>query len=164
MIHQGAIAATDVELQSGSPYPEPFHSRLGNHNWRALGDHFGLTQFGFHLESLDPGDQSSVRHWHTDNDEMVYVLAGELTVCTNDGESILTAGMCIGFKAGTRNAHNLLNRSAAPASFIVAGSRVSGDTAFYPDDDLAWFATEAGWIPTHKDGRAYPMPGDAPAG
>lgn len=150
-----AIAATSIEQESGSSYPEPLNTRMGQASWRALGDHFGLSQFGLNHETLKPGAQSSARHWHTLNDEFVYMLEGELILRMDDCESILSPGMCIGFKAGVRNGHQLVNRSAAPAHFLVVGSRIPGDTAFYPDDDLAWFQTESGWIPTHKDGRPY---------
>jgi len=105
---------------------------MGQASWRALADHFGIMQFGFNLETLQPGAQSSVRHWHTLSD------------------------MCVGFKAGDRNAHRLVNRSALEARFIVVGTRVPGDTAFYPDDDLAWFRTEIGRVAVHKDGTPYP--------
>jgi uncharacterized cupin superfamily protein len=128
---------------------------MGQASWRALGDHFGITQFGFNLETLQPGAQSSVRHWHTLSDEFIYVVQGELVLRSNDGECVLSPGMCVGFKAGDRNAHHLVNRSAAEARFIVVGTRVPGDTAFYPDDDLAWFRTEAGRAAVHKDGTPY---------
>ena len=149
------IAALEVSAKSGSSYPEPFRSRMGEGTWRALGDSFGLTQFGFNLETLAPGAQSSLRHWHTLSDEFVYMLEGELIVRLNDGEFPLRPGMCIGFKAGDPNGHHLVNRSQQRAVFIVVGSRVPGDTGFYPDDDLAWFRTETGRIAVHKDGTPY---------
>ena len=150
------IAALDVHAQSGSSYPEPFASRMGDGTWRALGDSFGLTQFGFNVETLEPGAQSSLRHWHTLSDEFVYMLEGELVVRLNDGEFPLRPGMCIGFKAGEPNAHHLVNRSTQRARFIVVGSRVPGDNGFYPDDDFAWFRTEKGRFKVHKDGSPYP--------
>jgi uncharacterized cupin superfamily protein len=149
------LQATDVAPQSGSNYPEPFASRMGVGDWRSLGDAFGLTQFGVNLETLQPGAQSALRHWHTLSDEFVYMLSGELTLRTNAGEFAMRPGMCMGFKAGDKNAHHLVNRSAAAASFIVLGSRMAGDNAFYPDDDFAWFHTEAGKRKVHKDGTAF---------
>lgn len=149
------LRATDVPAQSGSNYPEPFASRMGPGDWRSLGDAFGLTQFGVSVETLHPGAQSALRHWHTLSDEFVYVLSGELTLITNAGEFVMHPGTCMGFKAGDKNAHHLVNRSAAVATFIVLGSRVPGDAAFYPDDDLAWFHTEDGKRKVHKDGTAY---------
>jgi uncharacterized cupin superfamily protein len=149
------VQATEVAAQSGSNYPEPFASRMGQGDWRSLGDVFGLTQFGVNLETLQPGAQSALRHWHTLSDEFVYVLSGELTLRTNAGEFAMRPGMCMGFKAGDKNAHYLVNRSGAVATYIVLGSRVAGDNAFYPDDDFAWFHTEAGKRKVHKDGSAY---------
>ena len=149
------VQATDVAAQSGSNYPEPFGSRMGEGDWRSLGDVFGLTQFGVNLETLQPGAQSALRHWHTLSDEFVYILSGELTLHANAGEFAMRPGMCMGFKAGEKNAHHLVNHSDAPATFIVLGSRVAGDAAFYPDDDFAWFHTEAGKTQAHKDGTPY---------
>ena len=149
------VQATEVAAQSGSNYPEPFASRMGQGDWRSLGDAFGLTQFGVNLETLQPGAQSALRHWHTLSDEFVYILSGELTLITNAGEFVMPAGTCMGFKAGDKNAHHLVNRSNAVATYIVLGSRVPGDAAFYPDDDFAWFHTEAGKRKVHKDGTAY---------
>ena len=150
------ITALEVSTKSGNPYPEPFHSRMGDITWRALGDQFGLTQFGFNLETLEPGGQSSLRHWHTLEDEFVYMLEGELVVRTNDGDFPLRPGMCIGFKARDPNAHHLVNKSGERARYIVVGSRVPGDVGFYPDDDVAWFWTEKGAVMVHKDGTPYP--------
>jgi len=149
------VAVEDVPATSGCGYPESFHSRMGVAAWRAVGDHFGLTQFGVGHETLAPGAQSSVRHWHTLSDEFVVVTEGQLVLRTDDGEFVLEPGMCIGFKAGERNGHHLVNRSASQAKFIVVGSRVPGDTAFYPDDDLAIFNTGEARIWVHKDGRRY---------
>ena len=149
------VQATDVASQSGSNYPEPFASRMGNGDWRSLGDVFGLTQFGVELETLHPGAQSALRHWHTLSDEFVYVLSGELTLHTSTGEFVMRPGMCMGFKAGDKNGHRLVNRSSAVASYILLGSRVPGDAAFYPDDDFAWLHTEAGKRQVHKNGTAY---------
>lgn len=149
------MRAEDVAAVSGSGYPEPFHSRMGQAQWRALGDHFGLTQFGVSHETLMPGGQSSVRHWHTLSDEFIVMLEGELALRTDEGESTLRPGMCVGFPAGASNAHHLVNISGSPAKFIVIGTRVPGDAAFYPDDDLALFQTEEGRVFVHKNGAPY---------
>ena len=150
------ITAIEVSPRTGSPYPEPFHSRMARGTWRALGEQFGLTQFGFNFETLEPGGQSSLRHWHTLEDEFVYMLEGEVVLRLNDGEFPLRPGMCIGFKAGEPNAHHLINRSTQRARYIVVGSRVPGDLGHYPDDDVAWFGTEKGFRMVHKDGTPYP--------
>ena len=158
MPSRSPISAEAIPSDSTVGYPEPFRSRMGRANWRALGDHFGLTQFGVSFETLQPNAQSSVRHWHTLADEFVYMVEGELALQTNDGEFILAPGMGIGFRAGDKNAHHLINKSGAVAKFMVVGSRVPGDLAFYPDDDLALFATENGRVAVHKDGTPYPRP------
>ena len=150
------VFAESLTPQSGTTYPEPFKSRMGDASWRSMGDAFGLTQFGINLETLQPGAQSALRHWHTLQDELVYMVAGELTLITDDGEIPMTPGMCVGFKAGEKNAHHLVNRSDSEAQFIVIGSRAEGDAAFYPDDDFAWFTTAEGYQPVHKDGSPYP--------
>lgn len=150
------VRVADVPIESGSGYPEPFKSRMGEGHWRQLGDVFQLSQFGVNIETLAPGAQSALRHWHSLSDEFIYLLSGELTLRTDAGESVLTAGMCMGFKAGDNNAHHLINQSEAEAQFIVIGTRVPGDVAFYPDDDLAWLSTEQGRVAIHKNGDAYP--------
>ena len=149
------LDAMEVQPRTGSAYPEPFHSRMGAADWRALGEAFGLTQYGVNLETLPPGAQSALRHWHTLSDEFVYVLEGELVLRTNDGDVAMSPGSCAGFRAGERNAHHLVNRSDRPARFLVVGTRVPGDVAFYPDDDLQWAWNERGRYPVHKDGRPY---------
>jgi uncharacterized cupin superfamily protein len=150
-----AVAALDAQPETGGGYPEPFRSRMGEADWRRLGNLFGLTQFGINLETFAPGAQSALRHWHTLSDEFVYVLEGEMVLRTDAGETPLRPGMCAGFKAGVRNAHHLVNRSDQPARLLVIGTRVPGDNCFYPDDDLLWVETEGGGVAAHKDGRRY---------
>jgi uncharacterized cupin superfamily protein len=150
-----AIVAAEVKAESGGGYPEPFRARMGEADWRRLGNPFGLTQFGVNLETFQPGAQSALRHWHTLDDEFVYVLEGEMVLRTDAGETLLRPGMCAGFKAGARNAHHFVNRSDRPARLLVIGTRVPGDNCFYPDDDLQWVATETGHYAAHKDGRRY---------
>lgn len=145
----------DVPEKRGSSYPEPFRSRMGDRVKRALGDACGLTKFGVNLVTLGPGGQSALRHWHTLEDEFVYVLEGELVLVTDAGEQRLAAGMCAGYPAGNRDAHHMQNRGTKPARYLEVGNRVSGDAAFYPDDDLMWIPAEDGEHPAHKDGRRY---------
>jgi uncharacterized cupin superfamily protein len=150
------IEARDVPAVPGSPYPESFAPPAKDSHCRRLGNHFALTQFGVSLNTLGPRDQSGLRHWHSLDDEFIYVLEGELTLRVNDGEFRLLPGMCMGFRAQDRNAHLLLNCGDTVAHYLIVGSRVPGDTAFYPDDDLAWFVTEDGTVAVHKDGTPYP--------
>jgi len=96
-----------------------------------------------------------LRHWHTLEDEFVYVLSGEVTLITDDGEQKLSAGMCAGYPAGKRDAHHFVNRGAEPATYLEIGNRIDGDNAFYPDDDLMWADDGRGQYAAHKDGRRY---------
>jgi uncharacterized cupin superfamily protein len=150
-----ALEPADVPEKRGSIYPEPFRSRMGDRMKRRLGDACGLTRFGVNLVTLSPGGQSALRHWHTLEDEFVYVLTGEVVLVTNDGEQTLTPGMCAGYPRGKKDGHHLLNRSAAPATYLEIGDRTEGDNAFYPDDDLMWVEDEGGVFAAHKDGRRY---------
>jgi len=96
-----------------------------------------------------------MRHWHTSEDEFIYLLQGELTLVTNAGEQVLTPGMAAGFPAGKRDAHHFINRSQASARYLEVGERIERDNAFYPDDDVMWVETEDGVVAAHKDGRRY---------
>lgn len=151
-----AIAITEIPEQRGSGYPEPFKSRMGDRVKAKLGDAFGLTKFGVNHVTLGPGGQSALRHFHSLEDELLVMLEGELVLVTNVGEQVVTAGMCVGFRAGDANAHHLVNRSSAPARYIEVGSRIEADVAFYPDDDLCWVdGGEGRMITARKDGSAY---------
>lgn len=149
------IAAASAAIERRSTYPEPFKSRMGDRAKQRLGDLFGLDQFGVNLVTLGPGAQSALRHWHSLEDEFVYLLSGELVLATDAGETVMRAGDCVGYKAGLRDAHLMINRSGAPAVYLEVGSRVPGDNAFYPDDDLIWVETADGVVSAHKDGGFY---------
>jgi uncharacterized cupin superfamily protein len=150
-----ALDPNAVPERRGSIYPEPFKSRMGERIKRRLGEACGLTKFGVNLVTLGPGGQSALRHWHTLEDEFVYVLEGEVTLVSNGKEQILAAGMCAGYPAGKRDAHHFINRSQRLAKYLEIGNRTEGDIAFYPDDDLMWIETEEGRVAAHKDGRRY---------
>lgn len=118
-----------------------------------MGDAADLTQFGVNLLSLPPDAWSSQRHWHSAEDEFVYVLSGEVVLVTDDGEEVLRAGDCAGFKAGAPNGHHVQNRSNGEALLLEVGARRPDEDAVdYPDADLRW-STATG--PTHKDGTPY---------
>ena len=150
-----ALDPTSVEGLRRSGYPEPYRSLMGDRSKKRLGDACGITKFGVNLVTLGPGARSALRHWHTLEDEFVYVVAGEVVLITDAGEQTLQAGMCAGYPAGSRDAHHMVNRSSAPAQYLEIGNRIDGDNAFYPDDDLMWVETEGGTIAAHKDGRRY---------
>jgi uncharacterized cupin superfamily protein len=150
-----ALDPATVAEHRGSGYPEPYRSRMGERVKRRLGDACGLTRFGVNLVTLAPGGQSALRHWHTLEDEFVYILSGEVVLATGAGEQLLTAGMCAGYPAGARDGHHFLNRGTAPATYLEVGNRLDGDNALYPDDDLMWCEDESGVFAAHKDGRRY---------
>lgn len=150
-----ALDPAAVTTVSGSSYPADYAVRMGDRVKRRLGDALGLSHIGVNLVVLAPGGQSALRHWHTSEDEFIYLLEGELVLVTNTGEQVLTAGMAAGFPAGKRDAHHFVNRSQAPARYLEIGERNARDNAFYPDDDLLWLETEEGTVAAHKDGRRY---------
>jgi uncharacterized cupin superfamily protein len=152
-----AIKAAAAPLRAKpSIYPEPFASRMKGREKRPLGDLFGLTNFGVNLTRIKPGGSSALRHAHTRQDEFVYVLEGRPVLVTDDGESALEPGMCAGFKAGTGDAHHLLNRTQEDVVYLEIGDRSLGDDGFYPDDDLqAGQDAQGKRVFLHKDGRPY---------
>jgi uncharacterized cupin superfamily protein len=150
-----ALDPSNVPELRRSLYPEPFRSRMGDRVKRRLGEACGLTRFGVNLVTLGPGGQSALRHWHTLEDEFVYVLSGQVVLVTNDGEQMLSAGQCAGYPAGSRDAHHFINRSDKPATYLEIGNRIEGDNAFYPDDDLVWCDDGSGQYAAHRDGRRY---------
>jgi uncharacterized cupin superfamily protein len=137
----------------GTLYPSPFDVPCRARERRKLGDAAGLTQFGVNLLILPPGAWSSQRHWHTESDEFVYVLSGEVTLATDGGEEVLRAGDAVGFKAGDPNGHCLQNRSNAEVRVLEFGTRVPNDAAYYSDVDM--FAPPGATAYTHRDGTPY---------
>ena len=131
-----AVDALHIEGKRGTSYPTDFAGPVQNRNKRAIGDHFGLTGYGVNLVELEPGTWSAQRHWHTHEDELVYVVSGELTLVSDAGEQTLTPGMVAGFPAGIDDGHHLVNRSDAPASYLEIGDRCPEDEVFYPDINL----------------------------
>ncbi|QGM99258.1 cupin domain-containing protein [Methylocystis parvus] len=151
-----AILASAVAPRSRpSNYPEPFAARVAGREKRALGDAFGLANFGVNLTRLAPGAQSALLHRHSRQDEFVYILEGAPTLVTEDGEVELSPGMCAGFPAGGA-AHHLVNRTDTDALYLEIGDRAPGDNGTYPADDLeARLSADGRWTFFHKDGRLY---------
>jgi len=151
-----ALHAAEAPARSRpSNYPEPFASRVAGREKRPLGDLFGLTNFGVNLTRLAPNAVSSLRHAHSRQDEFVYILQGCPTLQTDAGRTLLAPGMCAGFKAGTGNAHHLINETSADVVYLEVGDRTTGDAGTYPDDDLRAVLAEGKWQFTHKDGTLY---------
>jgi uncharacterized cupin superfamily protein len=149
----GKINVEQVPVRVGSLYPSPFNQPcMTRKRWR-LGDAAGLTQFGVNLLRLPPGAWSSQRHWHTSEDEFVWVLEGEVVLVSDDGEQTLRAGDCAGFPAGVPNGHHLQNRSTSEVVLLEVGSRKPDqDECDYPDIDMV-LKGRAGFH--HRDGRPY---------
>jgi uncharacterized cupin superfamily protein len=152
-----AIAAAEVPPRpKPSNYPAPFALSMRGREKRALGEFFGLKNFGVNLTHLAPGARSALRHAHSKQDEIVYILSGSPTLVTDEGETPLAPGMCAGFKAGTGNAHHLLNPTAGEVLYLEVGDRGAGDVVTYPDDDLQVVTGADGTRrASHKDGTPY---------
>jgi uncharacterized cupin superfamily protein len=151
-----AVVASQVAPRAQlSVYPEPFASRMQGRVKRQLGDLFGLSNFGVNLTQLLPGAGSALRHAHAKQDEFIYILQGHPVLVTNAGETQLSPGMCAGFKAGTGNAHQLLNRSNEEVTYLELGDRSAGDSVVYPDDDIQAALVDGKWKFSHKDGSPY---------
>jgi uncharacterized cupin superfamily protein len=159
-----AVAAEAPPRARQNVYPEPFDRAVAGRLKRPLGDLFGLRNFGVNWTRLEPGAATALRHHHSKQDELVYVLEGHPTLITDDGTFALEPGTCTGFAAGTGNAHQLVNHSASPVVLLEIGDRTPGDVAEYPHDDLAIVpSSTAPWrdasgprlIFAHKDGSPY---------
>lgn len=151
-----AIQADEVPPRTKpSNYPEPFASRMNGREKRQLGDVFGLTNFGVNLTRLAPNSVSALRHSHTKQDEFIYILKGHPTLRTDEGDTQLAPGMCAGFKAGTGNAHHLVNNTSEIVLYLEIGDRTPGDQGSYPDDDIQAELRDGKWQFTHKDGTPY---------
>jgi uncharacterized cupin superfamily protein len=148
------IAAVPERNSCG--YPAPFHEIARGRFRKRLGDAGGLTQFGVNLCRLEPGSGSSQRHWHEKEDEMIFVVEGEVVLVEDEGETLLRAGDAAAFKAGVANGHQLLNRSAKDALILEIGSRIEGERAVYPEIDMQLVAELRGDRFLHMDGTPYP--------
>jgi len=149
-------AAALPPIRASRGYPAPFAARVARRERRALVDAFGLTNFGVNLTRLPPGGMSALRHTHTREDEFIYILEGEPVLVTNAGETPLRPGMCAGFKAGSGDAHHLINRSGREVVYLEVGDRNPGDTVIYPDDDIGRALGPNGErVFVHRDNTPY---------
>lgn len=153
-LNKPAVNPRDIEPRTTTGYPEPYRSRVLPRDKRPLGDAVGLTRIGVNLTTLAPGKESSMRHWHTHEDELVYILEGEVILRTDEGEQTLVAGMCAGFPAGVQNGHQLINRGERPAVYLEISNRDEEDTGHYsdPDVDLLWNPPNARGKFARRDG------------
>ena len=150
-----------VPIKSGSSYPKQFHQVRGNiaaKKWQPVGDAAGLTMFGVNRMMMEPGAASSLRHWHTHEDEFVVILEGELVLITNEGETVMRAGDMAGFPKGVDNGHCLVNRSKSPAIFLAIGNRDPDDECIYADVDMRARSDRQGGGYVSRDGVPYDAP------
>ena len=144
-----------VPVKTGSIYPAPYAAMMEGRSSLRLGQAGGLTQFGVNLVTLEPGALSSLRHWHLHEDEFVMVTEGECVMITDAGEEVMRPGDCAAFPAGLADGHHFINRSAAPARFLVVGTKAPREVATYSDVDLM-VEMEGGIATfTRKDGSPY---------
>ena len=147
------IARLPTDTRTG--YPPPFDRVVVGRERKRLGNAAGLDQFGVNLTTLKPGAASALRHWHEQEDELVYILHGELVLIEDDGATVLKAGDAAGFKANSRNGHHLINKSSRDAVYLEVGTRSKHERAHYPDVDLMVIRDDKGMRYTHKNGEPY---------
>jgi uncharacterized cupin superfamily protein len=148
------IDIAKAPVRKGSAYPVPFDEPCTDRVRQRLGDAGGLSDFGVNLLTLPPGVWSSQRHWHSNEDEFVYVLSGEVVLVDNAGEHVLRAGDCAAFPKGEANGHQIVNRSQASAMCLEVGTRGKEDLCLYSDIDMKIDSRDERFV--HKDGTPYP--------
>lgn len=144
-----------IPERRGTTYPPQYAGPIAGRIRRVLTDPLGLTQFGVNLTTLEPGAMSSQRHWHASEDEVVFVVEGELTLVTKEGETVLKPGMAAGFPAGDRNGHHLINRSGKPATYLEIGTRSKDDVVEYPDIDMKGVKRDGQMRFSRKNGEPF---------
>jgi len=150
------IDIAKVPVDSRTNYPEPFNRAVEGRLRRRLGNAAGLEQFGVNLTTLKPGSATALRHWHEKEDELVYILEGEVVLIEDAGETLLKRGDAAGFKANVRNGHHLVNKSKSDAILLEIGTRSKNERAEYADIDMQVIRDESGFRYLHKDGKPYP--------
>jgi uncharacterized cupin superfamily protein len=144
-----------IQLDISTGYPPPFNKAVEGRSRKRLARAAGLTHFGVNICTLKPGAASSQRHWHEKEDELVYVLAGEVVLREDSGETVLKPGDAAAWKAGVANGHCLVNRSDRDAVFIEVGTRAAAERAHYSDTDMMVVRDEKGARYTRKNGEPY---------
>jgi uncharacterized cupin superfamily protein len=149
------IDIANLKVDSSTNYPKPFRQAVEGRSRKRLGNAVGLDQFGVNLTTLKPGAWSSQRHWHECEDELIYMLEGELVLCEDDGETVLKAGDAAGWKANSGVGHCLINRSGRDAVYLEIGTRGSREHVDYPDIDMQVVRDASGFRYLHKSGEPY---------
>ena len=157
-LYKGVMKKIDlaaIPVRTGSNYPPPFDGPCNAQSVQRLARDSGLTQFGVNLTVLDPGVWSSQRHWHSHEDEFVWVVEGELVLVTDAGEELLGPGDCVAFRRGDPDGHHLINRSDRPAKVLEVGTSDPLDRCVYSDIDMVAEPGVDGY--NHRDGAPYPV-------
>src|SRR5580698_4200034 len=149
------IDIAKLPVESRSTYPEPFKRAVEGRSRKRLGNAASLDQFGVNLTTLKPGAASALRHWHQKEDELVYVLEGEVVLIEDGGETVLRPGDAAGFKADSPNGHHLVNRTDRDALYLEIGTRSKHDRVEYPDADILVIRDDKGARYTHRNGEPY---------
>ena len=149
------IDIAGIKIDATTNYPPPFNKVVEGRSRKRLGHAAGLTQFGVNICTLKPGAASSQRHWHENEDELVYILEGEVVLCEDGGETVLKPGSAAAWKAGVANGHCIVNRGNRDAVFIEVGSRAPAERAHYSDIDMMVTRDEKGFKYTRKNGEPY---------
>jgi uncharacterized cupin superfamily protein len=144
-----------LAIDSRTNYPAPFDRVVHGRERRRLGNAAGLDQFGVNLTTLRPGASSALRHWHEKEDELIYMLEGEVVLVEDGGETVLRVGDAAGFKANSRDGHHLINRTTRNAVYLEIGTRSPDERVEYPDVDLIAVRDEKGMRFTRKNGDPY---------
>lgn len=149
------IDVAALPLDTASRYPAAYRAAVEGRARKRLGPAAGLTQFGVNLCRLPPGVASSQRHWHANEDELVYVLEGEVVLCEDGGETVLRAGDAAAWKAGVPNGHCLVNRSDRDALVLEIGTKAPTERVEYPDIDMRAVRDADGARNTKKSGEPF---------
>jgi len=152
------VDITKLPVDTVSLYPDPFWKITVGRERKRLGNAVGLTQFGVNLTTLKPGAWSSQRHWHEMEDEFVYVVAGELVLCEDGGETVLKPGDAAGFKANSGNGHCLINRTQRDAVYIEVGTRAKTERTIYSDIDMKVERDNIGAVVYSRKSSGEPYP------
>lgn len=149
------IELDKLQWEGGSSYPSIYAKAVEGRSRKRMGDAGGLDQFGVNLARLEPGSASSQRHWHSSEDEFVFIVEGEVVLVEDEGENTLVAGDAAAFKAGTANGHHLINRSDELVLVLEIGTRAPTDEVAYPDIDMHGKSSEGTFVFTNKAGKPY---------
>lgn len=149
------IDLSTVPVRRRQGYPEDFRAETAGYEGQRVGDAAGLTQFGVNRVVLPPQARTALRHWHENEDEFVIVMSGEVVLREEDGETVLRAGDCAGFKAGVENGHAFENRTDEPVLLFEIGTRSPDETGHYPDVDLRYEKRDGVVTFVHRDGTPY---------